>query len=82
MSGAVWLTSSGTGKGFSCPCELWHEGGCGQSREGVDEEVPVVNISKQPAIMLLWLLEEACLQSPEKPVTCVNRICLSLGVEV
>lgn len=49
---------------------------------GVDEEVPVVNISKQPAIMLLWLLEEACLQNPEKPVTCVNRICLTLGVEV
>lgn len=34
MSEAVWLTSSGTGKGFSCTWDLWHEVGCGESREG------------------------------------------------
>lgn len=32
----------------------------------VDEEVPVVTISEQSAVMLLWLLEEICPQSPGK----------------
>lgn len=32
----------------------------------VDEEMPVVTISKQSAVMLLWLLVEICLQSPGK----------------
>lgn len=45
MSGAVWLTSLGAGKGFSGPCD--------QAGRGVDEEVPVVTISKQPSVMLL-----------------------------
>lgn len=34
MSGAVCLTSSGIGKGFSCTCDLWHEVVCGEIREG------------------------------------------------
>lgn len=33
---------------------------------GVDKKVPVVTISKQSTVMLLWLLEEICLLSPGK----------------
>lgn len=41
--------------------------GVDKAGRGMDEEVPVATISKQPAVMLLWLLEQICLQTPGKP---------------
>lgn len=49
------------GKGFSHPCHLWHEGGCGESKEGrrgVHGEVSVLTFSKTASSIGCRALED------------------------